>query len=92
MIKLKQVATDLGECVLTFEFDHEGNTYTVDIHERDIIERLRLLRRVLGRKLTVQDLKDVIIKIINEIRERKESLEGRFDYSQLIDVDLEAEG
>lgn len=91
MIKLKQVSTHLGECILTFEFDHEGNICTVDIHERDIIERLRLLRRVLGRKLTAQDLKDVIIKIINEIREGKEGLEGRFDYSQFIAVDLEAE-
>ena len=89
MIKLKQVTTDLGECVLTFEFDHEGKIYTVDIHERDIIDRLSVLRRVLGRKLTAQDLKDVIIKIINEIREGKETLEGRFDYSQFIDVDLE---
>lgn len=56
---------------------------------RDIIARLMQLRALVSRKVTLQDLREIIIKMIDEVREGR-ILPERFDYNQFIDVDLEA--
>jgi len=89
MIRLVNVTTELGKAVLTFEYDVEGETRTATIEEREIIERLKVLRQLLGRKPTVQDLKEILVNIINEVRKQKEPFLGRFDYTKFIGVDLE---
>jgi len=89
MIKLKQVQTSLGDAYLTFEYDKEGVVNTVTINKRDIVSRLLTVKQNLGRTLTIQDVKLVTVRLINELREGKTPLSEDFDYSQFIGVDIE---
>lgn len=89
MIKLKQVLTENAEIVLLFEYDEGGKTNTVKISYEDIRARLKQVREVLGRPLLLQDLKLVIVKLVNEIRTNKIPLLERFDFIQFVGVDLE---
>jgi hypothetical protein len=90
MIKLRQVSTENSETVLTFDYDQDGKTHTVKLAYNDVRERLRRIREFQDRMFTVQDVKLVIVKIINEIRMNKMPLLERFDLSQLVGVDLES--
>ena len=89
MIKLKQVQTSLGEAYLTFEYDKESVVNTVTISKQDIVDRLKTVKQNLGRPLTLQDAKLIIIRLINELREGKTPLSEDFDYNQFIGVDIE---
>jgi hypothetical protein len=90
MIKLKQVQTSLGDAYLTFDYDKDGVVSTVTINKQDIVERLKTVKQKLGRALTVQDAKFIIIRLVNDLREGKTPLTEDFDYTQFIGVDLEA--
>jgi len=90
MIKLRQVLTENSEIVFLFDYDQGGQSFTVKISYSEVRERLKQIREFLGRQLTVQDVKLVIIKIINEIRANRVPLLERFDFSQFIGVDLES--
>jgi hypothetical protein len=89
MIRLKQIQINLGDAYLTFEYDKEGSTYTVTMNKRDVVSRLLAVKQNLGRVLTLQDAKLIIIRLINELREGKTPLSEDFDYSQFIGVDIE---
>lgn len=89
MIKLKQVKTELNKAILVFDVDFQGLTKTVEIDETEILERLKKVRQLLGRSLTVEDLKNVVITIMDELRKGKKPLSEKFDYSQFIGVDFE---
>jgi len=90
MIRLKQVITVLGEITLVFECDGfpEG-VRTVQIPLADVVERLKTVRQILGRSLTMNDVKDVIVNIVNQLRQAQSPLAERFDFTQYIGVDLE---
>jgi hypothetical protein len=90
MIKLRQVLTENAEIILLFDYDQGGQLFSVKIAYNDVRERLKQIRDFLGRPLTVQDAKLIVIKIINEVRANKLPLLERFDFSQFIGVDLEA--
>ena len=90
MIKLVQVETVLGEAVLTFEVSFGETTQTIKIYEDEIFKRLTEVKRLLGRELTPEDMKNVAITLVNELRKGKQCLMERFDYSEYIGVDLEA--
>jgi hypothetical protein len=89
MIKLKQITTENAEIILLFEYDQDSQVYSVKLSYNDIRERLKRIKDFLGRSLTVQDVKLVVIKIINEIRANQIPLLERFDFGQFIGVDLE---
>ena len=89
MIKLKQITTENAEIILLFEYDQDSQVYSVKLSYNDIRERLKRVKDFLGRSLTVQDVKLVVIKIINEIRANQIPLLERFDFGQFIGVDLE---
>jgi len=89
MIRLKQITTENAEIILLFEYDQDDQVYTVKLSYDDIRERLKRIKDFLGRSLTIQDVKLIIIKIINEIRANQIPLLERFDLSQFIGVDLE---
>ena len=89
MIKLKQITTENAEIILLFEYDQDDQVYSVKLSYNDIRERLKRVKDFLGRSLTVQDVKLVVIKIINEIRANQIPLLERFDFGQFIGVDLE---
>jgi len=90
MIKLTTVSTVNGEITLTFQCDGfpEG-TRTVQIPLAEIVEKLKTVKQVLGRNVTVQDAKDVIVTLVNQIRQEKSPLTERFDFTPYIGVDLE---
>jgi hypothetical protein len=89
MIKLRQITTENAEIILLFEYDQDDQVYSVKLSYNDIRERLKRVKDFLGRSLTVQDVKLVVIKIINEIRANQIPLLERFDFGQFIGVDLE---
>jgi hypothetical protein len=83
------VSSQLGETVLRFEYSDGVVTKTVDINEADLRERLKTVKNIIGRSLTLQDVKEVLLQIFAEIRSGKKPLRELFDYTQFIDVDLE---
>ncbi|MEM3383842.1 MAG: hypothetical protein QXF43_04180 [Nitrososphaerales archaeon] len=89
MIKITKVERTMGETKITFQYDKDENIFTQTVDESEIIERMKELKKIVGRRLTQQDLKDVIIALINEIREGKSVLLEKFPYENLIGVDLE---
>lgn len=89
MIKLKQVKTILGDAYLEFEYTQGSETKTIIIDRRDVLARLLKVKQLLGRNPTVQDLREVVTRIIAELREGQQPLTTEFDYTQFIGVDLE---
>lgn len=89
MIQIKQVQRDQGEVLLTFEYTDEGETKTVVVDNREIIKRMEKLKQLVGRSLELSDLQDVVVTLINEIREGRRPLLQRFPYEDYIGVDLE---
>ena len=90
MIRLIRIETEHGITSFVFEYDLEEEILTLEINEREIIERAREYRKLLGRNPTVQDLKEIIIHIVNEVRMGKGPFLEKYDYSEWIGVDLEA--
>lgn len=90
MIRLKQVTVEQGVTAFFFEYDLAAVTYEKKIDEREIVEKLKSLSALLGRKPTLQDLREIILQIVNEVRKGRQPFLERFDYSQFIGVDLEA--
>ncbi|MCP8308672.1 MAG: hypothetical protein H3Z53_09325 [archaeon] len=89
MIELRQITVTHGETQFVFDYDLEGKTISIIINKRDLNEKLKALRDLLGRDLTLQDLKDVIKSVITQIRKGETPFQQDFDYSELIGVDLE---
>ena len=92
MLKLKQVKVVNGEFTLIFDVDGfpEG-VREIKIPQSEIIERLKELKRLTGRKPTIQDVKDVIKVLVDEMRRKREPFPQRFDFTKWIGMDLEAE-
>ena len=90
MIRLIRIETEHGITSFVFEYDLEEEILTLDINEREIVERAREYRKLLGRNPTVQDLREIIIHIVNEVRMGKGPFLEKYDYSEWIGVDLEA--
>jgi len=91
MIKLKQITTVYGVTYFIFEYDLGGELYQIEVSERDIIEKLKRVQDLLGRSPKLQDLKEVIVTIVNEVRQGRKPFLERFDYSQFVGVDLETQ-
>jgi len=89
MIKLSSVSSSGEDTTLTFSYDSAGQTLTAQISLSDVLDRLRVVKKFLGRPLTLVDAKFVIIQIVNELRAGGLPLQERFDFSPFIGVDLE---
>jgi len=90
MIKLSAVSTMNGEVTLTFQVDFPDSTIrTVQIPLAEIVERLKIVKQILGTNITLQDARNVIITIVNQMRQQKSPLTERFDFTAYIGVDLE---
>lgn len=59
------------------------------LKKQDLFERLRKIRELLGRPLTLQDAKLALIAIVNEVRAGKSGVPEDFNFSSVIDVELE---
>ena len=89
MIRITQVQRSTGEVLLTFEYDIGLQTQSITIDNDEIIDRLKALKKLIGRTLNLTDLKNVTVTLINEIRQGKSELAERFPYESYIGVDLE---
>ncbi|MCD6466241.1 hypothetical protein J7L27_07755 [Candidatus Bathyarchaeota archaeon] len=92
MLKLKQVKVVNGEFTLIFYADGfpEG-VRQIAIPQSEIVERLKELKRLTGRKPTLSDVRGVIKVLVDEMRKKREPFPQRFDFSAWIDADLEAD-
>jgi hypothetical protein len=92
-IKITQVSTTTGEVTLQIAYDNpvgSGNLYTFTLKKQDLFDRLKRVRELLGRPLTLQDAKQALVAIVNEVRAGKSSVPEDFSFAQVIDVELEA--
>jgi len=93
MIKITQVTVENGEINLTISYDMpDKTTKTLKLNYLDLVERLKNIRQLLGRPLTVKDAKEVLIAIVNQVRVGKQDLPESFlaTLQNSIGVDLEA--
>ncbi len=89
-VVITQVKRDTGEVTLTIEYSVDSGTETIQIDAEQIVDRLKELRRLLGRKPVLSEAGEVIIALINEIRAGKQPLVEIIPWENFIDVDLEA--
>ena len=90
MIKITQVNTSSGEVIVRIQYDKDSLVFTVDVRKDELIERLKLVRKTLGRPVTLTDVKQVIVALVNEVRTGKSPIPEDFNYADFIGVDLEA--
>jgi hypothetical protein len=93
MIKITQVTVENGEINLTISYDMpDKTTKTFKLNYLDLVERLKNIRQLLGRSLTVKDAKEVLIAIVNQVRAGKQDLPESFltTLQSSVGVDLEA--
>ena len=91
-IKITQVSISTGEVLLTIVYDNpagSGTMFTLTLKKQDLFERLRRIRELLGRPLTLQDAKYALIAIVNELRAGRIGVPEDFNFSSVIDVELE---
>ena len=90
-VKIKRTKQVMGDLYVEVEYDDlKSVTQTVVIDRREINARLKLVEKALGRAYAELDLKQVIVQLVNEIREGKKPLLTEFDYSTLTNVELES--
>ena len=89
MIRLKSVKSMYGKTILSIEYDFEDKIMSIDIDKKDLDERLKALKELIGRDLTINDLKDVLKSIIDQIRKGNYPFPQEFDYNELIGQDIE---
>jgi hypothetical protein len=93
MIKITQVIVENGEINLTITFDMpDETTKTFKLNYLDLVERLKTVRQLLGRPLTVKDAKEALVAIVNQVRAGKKDLPESFlaALQSSVGVDLEA--
>ena len=91
-MKITQVATTTGEVTFTIAYDNpagSGTMFTFTLKKQDLFERLKRIRELLGRQLTLQDAKLALLVIINELRSGKSGVPEDFNFAAVIDVELE---
>lgn len=90
MIKITQIDVAHGDVRLTVQFSDGTLTRTEIIRFQDLIDKLKVVRELLGRPLKLQDAREALIAIVNEFRAGKRSIPEQFDLASWIGVDLEA--
>ena len=68
VIKLTQIIRNLGEIIFVVEYSDNAATKTVNIRKEELVAKLKQVRQLLGRPITLQDVREVIIAIVKELR------------------------
>jgi len=89
-VVITQVKRDAGQVILIIQYSTDNGPETVDIEGEQIVERLKQLRSLLGRKPTQAEAKDCVVALIDEIRVGREPLVEIIPWEDYIGVDLEA--
>jgi len=89
MIRLKRIIADAGFMKLVFDVNFpDGVVKEVIVDYDDVAERLRALRELKG-SVSLDDLKSVIRKIINDLRAGRTPLPEKFDFARFVGADFE---
>lgn len=95
MIKIRSIGITKGETTLTIEYTNDladsKKILTAEIKKADIDDKLKILKDVTGQNPTEQDHKNVICKIIDDARKNYVRLNNVFDYSKMVNVNIESE-
>ncbi|MCW4045234.1 MAG: hypothetical protein NWE94_06935 [Candidatus Bathyarchaeota archaeon] len=92
-IKITQVSATTGEVTLQIAFDNpagSGAMSTFALKKQDLYDRLKSVRELLGRALTLQDAKQALVAVVNEVRAGKSTVPEDFNFASVIGVELEA--
>jgi len=89
MIVIKQVRRDIGQVLLKVEYDKDGEVLTTWVDTKDIIERLKAFRDLIGRNPTQEECKEIFIKMINELREKKKPFLDIIPWENFMNINLE---
>ena len=79
-----------GTVSLTFQYSDGIETKTVVLDKRDIEDRLVQYQILTGVNASLQDLKHMVIQLVNELRAGKEPIMPKFNYNSIIGVDFES--
>lgn len=93
MIKIRAISMSKGHNIFTVEYTKTADetVYTVDIDQTDIDERIKTLQAATGKTATDADLRNIIIRLIAEVRAGVAKLSPSFNYTGLIGIDLETD-
>lgn len=94
MIKIRAISMTKGHNIFTVEYSETSSSetlHTVDIDQIDIDERVKTLQAATGKTASDTDLRNIIIRLIAEVRAGVAKLSPSFNYTGLIDVDLETD-
>ena len=89
-IIITQVRRDTGEVILTIEYSSDAGTETIEVDADQIVDRLKTLRGLVGRKPTQSEAREIVVQLINEIRAGKQPIVETTPWEDYIGVDLEA--
>jgi hypothetical protein len=92
-VKISQITTNTDEVILTLTYDNpegSGNLRTFKLKKNDLYARLHTVEVLLGRALTLQDAKEALVAIVNEVRKGASSIPADFNFAQYINAELEA--
>jgi hypothetical protein len=90
MIRINAVSRTGGQVILTLEYSIDGGAVILDLDAEHIIDRLKQLRNLVGRKPTASEAREVVVALINELRAGREPLVDVIAWETYIGVDLEA--
>ena len=89
-IKITQVKNSDGEVILTLRYStSSGELKTVKIAKEDLVTQFKVLIAITGKNPTVQDLKNILVQMVNEERAGKLKIPDTFDFTTYIGVELE---
>lgn len=90
MINITQVQRDGGQVILRIEYSMDEDTQFIDVDAEQIMDRLKAVRQLLGRRPTPDEAREVVVALINEIRAGRQPLVEIVPWENYIGVDLEA--
>jgi len=90
MIKITQDKRDAGQVILRIEYSTDTGTETVDIDAEQIVDRLKTLRILVGRRPTQAEAREIVVTLINELRIGRQPILEILPWENYIGIDLEA--
>ena len=90
MITIVQVARTMGQVTLNIDYSTENGNASIQLDAQQIIDRLKELKKLVGRKPTLSDVQEIVITLINAVREDKQPLIDIIPWENYIGIDLEA--
>ncbi len=90
MIRINAVSRTGGQVVLTVEYTTGNGNAFVDVDAEEVVNRLRQLRDLVGRKPTLAEAQEVLVQLINEVRSGGDPVIDVIPWEDYIGIDLEA--